>query len=510
MRTGSTKVRIKGTDIYVAGADTPLPAAMSDAAAPVSPAAPYRAASTGRRMGSWRPTSAGPNAIVASSAPEMVRRSRDLARNNLHGRRALSLYQTHIVGSGIKPRSLCSDPATRDRIHALWNDWVDCADADGNLDFYGLQAQIVGEMVEGGEGFARMRVRRSDDGLPVPLQIQVIPTEQVPLHYNIANGGNPVLQGIERDSIGRRVAYWMHRSHPGDIATSLDSSSWQLSRIDAADVCHLRLAPAGQLRGLPWLAVAITTLHQLGDWKDASLLRKQLIANLVAFVRRAIGAEVTTEDLTALWKDVTKGLYGETEVRLDAGTVQYLLPGEEVEFTEWQETSGADEVFERASLRSVASGLDLIYEELSGDWGTVNDRTFRANFNGLKRRMRQHQHQLVGFQFCRPVWQRWIGVAVASGALPVPTGMTMQDLQRVEWRPERWEYINPKQDIEATLAEIDGGLTSREAAVAERGDDIETIDAQRAADQARETRLHLTQTRRASTTAPTAQPESDQ
>ena len=508
MRTATTRVRLKGTDVYVAAPATPMPVSMNAAVPEAAPAA-HRGASTGRRLGNWRPTGAGPNAIVAASGPELVRRSRDLSRNNLHGRHALGLYQTHIVGTGIKPVSLCSDPATRDRIHALWDEWVDYADADGNLDFYGLQTQAVGEMVEGGEAFGRIRARRADDGLPVPLQIQIIPTEQVPLHHATSYNGNTVLQGIERDRLGRRVAYWMHRAHPGDL-TGPAFDLGQLSRVDAADVFHLRLAPAGQLRGLPWLAVAVATLPQLGDWKDAGLLRKQLIASLVGFVRRAIAQEASMEDLTQMWKDVEKGLYGDTEVTLEPGTMQYLMPGEEVEFTQWQETSGADEVFERSSLRSVAAGLDLIYEELSGDWNGVNDRTYRAAFATFKRRMRQHQHQLVGYQYCRPVWLRWLTAAVASGALPVPAGVSLRDLQKVEWRPERWEYLNPKQDIEADLMEIEGGLASRQAKIADRGDSADTVDEQRAADRDREDRLELPPPARSKTPAPAPQPEADQ
>ncbi len=490
LRTAQTRVRVKGTGLYLAD----MQASMS---APGAETPAYHAASTGRRMSGFRPTGAGPNAIVAANAPEMVRRSRDLGRNNPHGKKGLGLYQKHIVGTGIKPRSLCSDPGVREALHQLWADWTDYSDADGAYDFYGQQAEAVGEMVEGGEAFARLRPRRPSDGLPVPLQIQVIPTEQVPLHYGIPNGGNSVMQGIERDPVGRRVAYWMYRQHPGDGNMTTAADSWQISRVDAADVCHLRLAPAGQLRGLPWLATAITTLHQLGQWRDASLLRKQMVTMLVGFVRRSItGTTMTEEELARAWGEVQAELGDLPAVALEPGTMQYLEPGEEVQFSDWKETAGQDEVFERSSLRTVSAGLDVIYEELSGDWKDTTDRTFRAAFNTFKRGIRMYQHHLVAFQFCRPIWLRWVDVAVASGALKVPSRITDADLKRVEWIPERWEYLNPKQDIEAATAEIDGGLTSREAAVAERGDDVEEVDKKRASDRERERRLGLQQKKR--------------
>lgn len=486
-RAAAVRVRIKGSDLYLAAPQGGAPPARMEA----TPAAPHHAASTGRRLGGWRPGGAGPNSVVAASAPLMVERSRDLGRNNPHSKRGVSLYKTHIVGTGIKPRSLCSDPAVRAALHTLWSDWTDEADANGALDFYGLQAQAVGEMVQGGEAFVRLRPRRAADGLTVPLQIQVIPPELVPLSYNLPNGGNGVTQGIERDALNRRVAYWMLRRHPGDAA-AVPGESWQPVRVDTADVCHLRAAPADQLRGLPWLEATLTTLHQLGQWKDATLLRKQMLAALVGFVRRAVSTGMSEADLAAAWGRVQRELGELPAVTLEPGTMQYLEPGEEVSFTNWQETSGADEVFERAAVRNVAAGLDLIYEELSGDWNGVNDRVYRAAFNTFKRTIRQHQHHLVAFQLCRPIWRRWIDAAVMAGALRVPAGISDTDLKRVEWQPEDWEYLHPVQDIQAKRELMEAGLESRASIAARRGDDIEVIDEQRAADAERERRLTLT------------------
>ena len=502
MRTAKIRLRNKATREY-------LPDVRMDAG-PLAPPATtaYQGASTGRRMGGWRPSGIGLNAIVAAEGPELIRRSRDLARNNPHARRAIGLYGTHIVGTGIKPRSLCSNKRVREAIHRLWADWTDYADADGAFDFYGLQTQAVREMATTGEEFARLRSRRSADGLPVPLQVQLIPAEQVPLDHSVQHEGRQVVQGIERDALGRRAAYWMYRANPGDAGVTMEANGWEKVRVDAADVCHMRFAPPNQLRGLPWLASAITTLHQLGEWRDAALLRKQILASLVGFVKRAITEEMDTAKIAAMWGAVQKEVGDLPAVGLEPGTMQYLQPGEEVTFTNWQETAGADEVFERTSLRTTAAGLDLVFEELSGDWKDTNDRTFRAAFNTFKRTIGQYQHQIVGFQFNRPIWNRWIDAAVTSGALKVPKSVTEADLKRVEWRPERHAYINAKQDIEAVVAEIDAGLTSREAAVSERGDDIEVVDAQRAADAERERALRLSQ--RVPTFAPDDDPGGDQ
>ncbi|HRJ61687.1 MAG TPA: phage portal protein, partial [Azospirillaceae bacterium] len=457
-----------------------------------SSAPAYNAAGTGRRLAGWRTFGGGPNAVVAASQPELLRRARDLKRNNPHAKRALGLYRTHMVGTGVKPQSLCSDPAVRAAIHALWARWTDFADADGGYDFYGLQAQAAEELATAGEVFARLRPRRMADGLPVPLQVQLLPAEQLPLsHTTTTPGGNEILQGIERDAIGRRAGYWFHRRHPGDPVVSAAGDAWELSRVDSGDVCHLRLADPGQLRGLPWLAPAMTTLKQLADWQDASLHRKQLVTSLVGFVRKAVSGEIDAQKLAEKWSEVREELGDLPAVTLEPGTMQYLDPGEDVEFTNWPETAGADEAFIRASLRSAAAALDVLYEELTGDWSQTNDRTFRAGFATFKRLMRQHQHNLLCFQFNRPVFLRWLDLAIASGALRLPRGMGPADYQAVAWVPERWEYLNPLQDVRAVTAEIDAGLTSRSAAVAERGEDVEVVDAARKGDRERESKMGL-------------------
>lgn len=452
------------------------------------PSGPFNGASTGRRMAGFRPTSSGPNSVVQISGPELVRRSRDMRRNVPHARRALDLVPIHTVGTGIKPRFLCSHKATREALTQLWADWTLKADADGTLDFYGLQSLAVSELAEGGETFARLRPRRLSDGLPVPLQIQLLPTEQVPLDYMLPFGSNSVAQGVERDGFGRRVAYWVYAQHPADYMMSVRSFDLMPRRVLASEMCHLyNVTRIGQLRGVPWLAAAITTLHQVHQYVDAELLRKQMVASIVGFVKRAASEDMSPEDLANAWGEVLQNVGGELPaVAMEPGTIQYLDVNEDIEFNTPADVGGNFDPFLTRNYQSVAATIGALYEEVTGDWKNSNDRTFRAQFNTWKRQVQQWQFNLVCFQFNQPIALRFIDYAIASGALRVPKSVSDADLRRIDWRPQRWEYLNAKQDVEAQLAEIDGGLTSRQATVAERGDDVEVIDQQRADDMARE------------------------
>ena len=484
---------------------------------------PHHGASTGRRLGGWRPTGSGPNAVVQSSQAELVRRSRDMVRNNPHGKRAVSLVSTHTVGIGIKPRSLCSSAEVREALMELFAEWARKSDADGVLGFYGQQFLAVSEMAEGGECFARLRDRRLSDGLPVPFQVQLVPTEQVPLDYNQPNGGNSVTQGIERTPFGQRVAYWMYQSHPGELVNTGVVDAFP-RRVPAASVAHLyNVSRIGQLRGLPWLAAAMSTLFQIDDYFDSEQERKRAAARVVGFIKKAAKGEDAAA-IAEAWGEVKEELGDMPAVAAaEPGTMVYLDLDEDISFSQPADVGGNFEAFVTACYQKVAMAVDLLPEELTGDFGGDNDRTFRAKFATFKRRIRQIQFEIVCQQFNQPIWERFVADAVAFGALEAKmrelsarAGRTfggmprlpLSDMANVEWRPERWEHLHPTQDVQATVMEIDNGLISRAAAVAERGDDVEVIDAQRKSDKDRENRLGVPVVR-AGQPGPAPEPEDD-
>jgi capsid protein len=125
----------------------------------------------GRRLQTWMPTTDSANAILFQDAARLRSRSRDMARKNAYAANGIEAIVANAVGTGIKPQSKTDEPDLRQQIQSLWLEWTDEADSAGLTDFYGLQALICRAMVEGGECFVRLRVRRPEDGLSVPLQL---------------------------------------------------------------------------------------------------------------------------------------------------------------------------------------------------------------------------------------------------------------------------------------------------------------------------------------------------
>lgn len=81
-----------------------------------------------------------------------------------------------VVGSGIKPIILDEE------LGALWDDWEPQKDAEGIVaNLTGYQRLSVAEIVVAGEVLGILRLRFMSDELAVPLQVQLIPSEHLPV-----------------------------------------------------------------------------------------------------------------------------------------------------------------------------------------------------------------------------------------------------------------------------------------------------------------------------------------
>lgn len=447
------------------------------------PRGPYEAASQTRRARGWTNSSAGPNAVLRQGVETIRRRARDAVRNDPWASNGLEQLVSDTVGSGIRPRSEVEDKATRKMIQDAWRDSIDEFDADGQFSFYGQQALIVRTQCEGGECFTRLRNRRPQDGLNVPLQVQVFEPEHIPVEKNEKlSNGNVIIGGVEFNAIGQRVAYWMYRSHPGDGAAQLRRDIGLPVRVPAEDIihCYVPLRP-GQVRATPEFVQSMLKLYGMDRWDDAVMFRQE-IANLFAGF---ITMEEGSNDVDPFTGDALEDGEDIPEPEFEPGTLQRLGDGESITFPSVPDAGSSYKDFSRSQKEAIAAGFGLPYELLSGDFQGVNDRVMRVILTGYRRRIRQRQQMFV-FQHCRGVWQRWMDMAVLSGRLELPEYETRRrEYQRVRWVGEGWDYIHPVQDVQADENAIKAGLTSRTEAVTKRGGDVERIDEENAQDNER-------------------------
>lgn len=450
----------------------------------------YEAGQTAtKRTVGWRAPTTSSNQGVLANLTTLRDRSRAATRNDGYAKGVIDKLVTNIIGTGIKPLSQAKDPAFRLALQALWLRWTDESDADGLLDFYGQQSLATRTWLEGGETFARLRDRLPSDGLSVPLQVQLLEPELCPHTHDVFSATNKVRAGIEFNAIGRRTAYYFHPSRPeyDDYDQSV------LRRIPADRVCHIYdQLRAGQLRGIPHLTQALISLYELDKYDDATLMRQQ-IANLFAgFIKRPanIGTDETLHPMTGEALETAPD--GSEMLTMEAGMMQELGEGEDITFSNPPGPNGYDE-FMRQQLSGVAAATGVPYEVLTGDMRGVNDRTVRLVLLEFRRRIQAWQHQVLVFQFCRPVWKAWMDRVFLSGALPIPIDYLNDPSPwaDVKWVPHGWPYMHPVQDVTAEEKAVRAGFKSRSAVVSEHGEDAEVVDQEQQNDNTRADALGL-------------------
>ncbi len=439
--------------------------------------AAYDGAGHGKRLGNWYPSNSSINFLLASNLATLRTRSHDIVRKNPYALNAIGTIVSNCIGTGIKPQSKAENAEFRKKIQELWLRWTDESDATEVCDFYGLQALILRSVIEGGECFVRIKIDKRN--ATVPLRLQILEAEHLDSSKdNTLANGSIIRSGIEFNKAGKRVAYYLYKEHPGDSYFSASESI----RLPAHEILYIyRPLRPGQIRGEPWLSNVLLKLHELDQYEDAELVRKKTAAMFAGFVTRL---------------DPDSEMFGEKDTNdqgvafagLEPGTMQFLDPGEDVKFSSPADVGGTYEAFIKQQLRAISIGLGITYEQLTGDLSGVNYSSIRAGLLEFRRRCTALQHNLMVFQFCRPIWNKFIELAVLSGAIDVPNDPTFP---LVKWIPQGFSWVDPQKEQKAQMEAVRCGFKSRSEVVSELGYDVEEIDAEIAADNARADALNL-------------------
>jgi lambda family phage portal protein len=418
----------------------------------------YEGATTGRRTDGWRTGSRSANAEIGPALTRLRDRCRDLARNNPHAVSAIAGIVSNTNGAGIMPRFDGGSRAVK-AVRELWRETMlsTAIDADGRDNFYGLQDLVLRTEKESGEVLVRRRIRRPSDGLRIPLQIQVLEPDHIDTaKIGTTASGNQVIQGIEFNKLGQRVAYWLFRDHPGENILWRNRSS-ESERVDASEILHIftRQRP-GQARGVPQGVAVILRARNWDEYCDATLQKQIVAACYAAFEIHMDGAGPEAPPA------------GQDQVvdSLESGTVQQLGPGKDIKFASPPPVGDLKD-FASVSLHEIAAGWKVPYELMTGDYSDTNYSSARMAWNEFGRQVENWRWKLIVPQFCQPVLDWWLEAAMLAGELPAPV--------TVEWRAPRKELLDPTKEVPAIRAAVRSGLMSLDQALAEQGEDPDQV-----------------------------------
>ena len=399
----------------------------------------------------WRAPATGPNAEVEPALDLLRSRSRQMVRDNPYAARAVSVLVAHQIGAGITPRISSGD------VQALWDDWAAKCDHDGMHDLGGLMALAARAMAEGGEALIRIRVvsrgeaRRRD--LPVPITLQVMEGDMLPLSTTYLPRPFKIENGVEFAADGTRVAYHIRREHPGESRRMGETPVDDLERVPADQIIHLfRVLRPGQVRGVPDFAPVLLRMKQLDDYEDATLEQ--------AKAQSLLGVFITTPDPL---ETPTGGDEASPAFDLYPGMVHNLPSGTEPRFLT-PSGAGGFEPFAMHQLLSIGAGLGVTYDQITGDLRQANYSSLRAGKIEFRRKVEQDQWHLFIPRMCAPIW------AAFQRAAEILRPM---DGVMVEWQPPRFEMIDPGKEIDAAVASVRSGFETWDQVVSSFGYDPE-------------------------------------
>lgn len=406
------------------------PAAPSPRKVAVQSLEPYRYSwETGTKF----PGGYGPTEILLTDYWTLRQRSSELFELNLYARGIIRRLITNEINIGLhleatpdegllgKDEDSLADWAENvETRFALWarSPWL-CDQRE--LDTFGaLQAAARMEALIAGDVLV---VLRQDQRTKLP-RVQLIRADcvQTPMDFALSGerGGNKICHGVELDSSGRQVAYWIRQP---------DGTSKRLVALGEKSGRRLAWLVYGTeqrldaVRGKPLLALVLQSLKEIDRYRD-SVQRKAIInAMLAVFIKK-------TEDKAGTRPMTNASLSRRDEAVIDtAGKQRTFKMAEQVpgivleELQQGEEphgfnNNGTDEKFgdfEAAIVQAVAWNCEMPPEILRLSFNN-NYSASQAAINEFKmylNRVRMNH----GENFCQPIFEEWMMAEVLSGKL---------------------------------------------------------------------------------------------
>lgn len=427
----------------------------------------YSGAQGGRLTLDWIATILSADQEIRGNLRLLRARGRELARNNPIAKNFLNLLVANVVGHkgiGYRPQVRNNDgklaAQVNDKISKAWAEWCkkeNCT-VDGKLSLREVLEVAVKAVATDGEIFIR-KVRAFPNN-KFRFALQLIDADQCDHLYSVppGKGQNEVRLGVEVDSWGRPVAYWINPGHPSDLGGSL-----MRQRIPAEEIIHLYdFDRVSQTRGVTWFHAVMMQLRMLDGYIEAELVAARTGAAKMGWIEYTDAAAYEEPDPD---KKFT--------FEANPGTIETLPPG--MKFTAWNPDHPANGFpnFVITILRQIATGLGVSYNALASDLVGVNYSSMRSGLLIERDQWKRDQSWVIE-NLCGPVFEDWLTFALLSGALSLDS-RDPEKFKAGKWEPRGWAWVDPLKDVQAAVLAIGARLKSRAQIVSEEGNDIEEI-----------------------------------
>lgn len=436
----------------------------------------FNAGESDRLAAGWGTIPLTADDIVRRNQRALVARSREQAANNDHAKAFMRMCRQNIVGpNGVMLQAQSKkangklDAEANDAVEmafATWGHRKNCT-ITGKKSWRAVQTGCVVSAAKDGEFLVR-KIYGPDAG-PWGFALQTIDPQRCPVDYDVQNldgGENFIRAGIEFTRYGRPVAY--HFTTTDDSAMYYSYGGKNYIRVPAGEIIHGFLEEIeGQKRGLPWMATGLARLRNLQGYEDAMIIAKRIGASKMGFVtfKDGFGPEYDEDD--------------PLEIDVEPGTIGILPEGATMSDWSPQSDAGESAPFIKHSLRSIAAGLGVPYNEFAADLEGVNFSSIRQGTLDSREHWKELQEWLIE-ELIQPVFEAWLEYALLAGRVFTSKGRPLSaakidQYSVVSWQPRRWQWIDPNADVKAAVASKNNFLASAGQIIRESGRDPQTV-----------------------------------
>jgi lambda family phage portal protein len=428
-----------------------------------APALSARQYAAGRvtRTNGWSPVDPQINDLIRMSSPNVRARVRQLVRDFPYFARAVRLIADYSIGDGVDFQSkiLDSNGNLLEKPSRLtedgWKRFGDEADISRKLHLEEMSRLASYQDSECGEFFIIKHLLK-DPKRYVPLALQMVEPDWLTSHNATPVGSrNTVDQGLE------------YNTDTGEIIAAHfeDPNSWgRPMRITADRFLHgFETLRPGQLRGISGFAPGVVITDDLKEVMEGEVDAAKYASKWLALI---------TKDPSSIMNQMP-GAGGFTDQGtpieyLENAIIEYLRPGEKVEFPANNRPSANFPPFVRLILTMFAITTGIPLELLSGDYKGLNmavTKVIRADF----------AHSLIPLkgrrirQFYAPLHREVMDLSVLHDRLPFRDYFSNPyPYLRCKWYPPVMEPVDKLKDSKADIDNINAALECPQDVVARR------------------------------------------
>lgn len=446
----------------------------------------YYEAANPTRLRKGRTAPGSGNIAVARAGPSLREQARYFEQNHDLARGVLA----ELVAKTIGPAGITLEPQPRredgdiddafaEQLLELWRDWCARPEVTWCHDWPSAQRLMGRAWYRDGEVFGQMltgTVPFLDHGTRVPFSIEMIEADLVPFDY----AGKGIAQGIETNAWGRPRAYWTLLQPPGELLIAGSGSAVlasQVKRIPAERMLHLKMIDRiRQLRGVSVFATILGRLDDLKDYEESERVAAKVAASMAAYIKK--GMPELYDARVAANSDSGEGSpEGMRNLKFRAGMIfDDLRPGEDIGTIDTTRPNANLLTYRQGQLCAVGSGTGTSSSSIS----QIYDGNYSARRQELVDRWAGYATCSAEFTnaIIRPVYEQFVALAIASGAISVPSGLVPSSIDDAIYVAPQMPWIDPESEMNAASASESSGYASAPEIIRRRGGSPRDVIAQ--------------------------------